>query len=1162
MTVNGTFSADGNAAGANALERGAGAGGSLWVNGGTLAGSGTIRANGGNAGTGGGAGGGGRIALDVTANTFSGLYQVSGGARSTSSHSGYAGTISFPSYTDLVVGGAMTLGSDIAYNFHTITINSGGTLTLDIDATGDSNRGTGTTITTGNLTIASGGSLTTASMGHVDTTGAGTGQGALGTSSRLGGSGHAGVGGTGSATYGSPAGGAAYDSSANPINPGAGCSSQTTCSAATIARGGGAMTINVKNNFVHNGTVSANATANTPSSGGSLNFTVKNWSGTTGTMTATGGSVTTGSGGGSGGLIKVDYVNKTYSGTAPSAAGGTSTGAAPGTSGSAGVITQNAVSDSSAPIVSSVAVSSITATSATITWLTDEAGSTYVDYGPTASYGSSTSETDTSPRVISHSTTITGLTGGTTYHFSAKSKDDAGTPNIGSSADGTFTTTSAPDVTAPVISNIAATPTHNSVQITWDTDEASSTFVDYGLTASYGTTTSEIDTSPRVTSHTVSISGLAAATTYHYRLNSKDAATNNGQSTDQTFTTSAAPDVTAPVISSVSSTPGGTSVVIMWTTDEVASSIVEYGPTTSYGTSTSETDTSPRVTNHSVTVTGLSEQTLYHFRVKSRDSSTNLATGSDNTFTTTDITAPVISSIVASQTHDSVQITWTTNELASTSVSYGATTAYGTTTSETDTSPRVTSHSVSITGLSPSTIYHFKVRSNDASANLAESVDQSFATDEAPDVTAPVISSLTATPTDTSVAITWTTDEVASSRVSYGLTSSYGTTTSETDTSPRVTSHSVTISSLTPSTTYHYRVLSTDAATNTVTGTDQTFTTEATPDIIAPVISAINATPDVVSAVITWLTDEVASSFIEYGLTASYGTTSPEIDTSPRVTSHSVILSGLSAFTTYHFRLNSNDASSNLGQSADQTFITDAAPDVTAPVISAVVATPSETSVAITWTTDESSSSVVEYGPTTSYGTTTSETDTSPRVTSHSVTISGLSASTTYHFRVKSKDAATNQAVGTDSTFATSATPTTGGGGGGTSTGYLPSFITPTPANPPAPIVPPAPVVPQPTPEIPPVKIPTTVFTKDMKTGYVGADVLMLQKILNNNGYTVAKTGPGSKGKETTMFGKATRTAVARFQAKYKINPPYGTFGPATRAKINQLIKDGTFIVK
>jgi phosphodiesterase/alkaline phosphatase D-like protein len=127
-------------------------------------------------------------------------------------------------------------------------------------------------------------------------------------------------------------------------------------------------------------------------------------------------------------------------------------------------------------------------------------------------------------------------------------------------------------------------------------------------------------------------------------LNSKDAATNLGQSSDQTFTTSAAPDTTAPVISNVVATPAETSVVITWDTNENASSIVDYGPTNSYGTSTAETDTSPRVTSHSVTITGLTASTTYHYRVKSNDASSNLATGSDGTFTTSaapDTTAPV-----------------------------------------------------------------------------------------------------------------------------------------------------------------------------------------------------------------------------------------------------------------------------------------------------------------------------------------------------------------------------------------------------------------------------------------------------------------------------------------------------------------------------------------
>src|SRR5690606_16064294 len=77
----------------------------------------------------------------------------------------------------------------------------------------------------------------------------------------------------------------------------------------------------------------------------------------------------------------------------------------------------------------------------------------------------------------------------------------------------------------------------------------------------------------------------------------------------------------------------------------------------------------------------------------------------------------------------------------------------------------------------------------------------------------------------TSTAVTWTTDEASSSQVEYGLTTSYGSTTTEADTSPRVTSHSVTVSSLLPCTVYHYRVISKDASANTATGSDGTFST-------------------------------------------------------------------------------------------------------------------------------------------------------------------------------------------------------------------------------------------------------------------------------------------------------------------------------------------------
>lgn len=96
---------------------------------------------------------------------------------------------------------------------------------------------------------------------------------------------------------------------------------------------------------------------------------------------------------------------------------------------------------------------------------------------------------------------------------------------------------------------------------------------------------------------------------------------------------------------------------------------------------------------------------------------------------------------------------------------------------------------------------------------------------------------------------------------------------------------------------------------------------------------------------------------------------------------------------------------------------TSAGADTTPPVISGVAATGlSDTSATITWSTSENSDSVVEYGTTTSYGSTASN---ASLVLNHSIGLSGLAASTLYHYRVKSKDAANNTATSGDFTFTT-----------------------------------------------------------------------------------------------------------------------------------------------
>jgi Bacterial Ig domain/Dockerin type I domain len=95
-------------------------------------------------------------------------------------------------------------------------------------------------------------------------------------------------------------------------------------------------------------------------------------------------------------------------------------------------------------------------------------------------------------------------------------------------------------------------------------------------------------------------------------------------------------DITPPVISQVAaSSITTTSAIITWTTNELTDSQIDYGTTVSYGLST-PLDTN-LVTSHSQQLTGLLLNKLYHYRVKSRDASSNIAMSTDYTFQTLDI---------------------------------------------------------------------------------------------------------------------------------------------------------------------------------------------------------------------------------------------------------------------------------------------------------------------------------------------------------------------------------------------------------------------------------------------------------------------------------------------------------------------------------------------
>src|SRR5205814_477907 len=93
------------------------------------------------------------------------------------------------------------------------------------------------------------------------------------------------------------------------------------------------------------------------------------------------------------------------------------------------------------------------------------------------------------------------------------------------------------------------------------------------------------------------------------------------------------PAGTAPLISAVNaglvSTSGAT---ITWTTDQPSDSQVEYGTTATYGSMAPLSST--LVTSHAQALTGLTTNTVYHYRVRSTNASGQLALSGDVTFQT------------------------------------------------------------------------------------------------------------------------------------------------------------------------------------------------------------------------------------------------------------------------------------------------------------------------------------------------------------------------------------------------------------------------------------------------------------------------------------------------------------------------------------------------
>ncbi len=359
---------------------------------------------------------------------------------------------------------------------------------------------------------------------------------------------------------------------------------------------------------------------------------------------------------------------------------------------------------------------------------------------------------------------------------------------------------------------------------------------------------------------------------------------------------------------------------ILWYTDRESDSRVAIG-TSSGNYFTEEIGNSEQTSNHVIKLTNLEPGTTYYYVAKWTDGDGNTGQSIEHTFRT--LPAPSIGNVETSQLSvSSALVSLKSKQASKISLYYGTTESFGDVITI-DTSEVESSYSIQLTELLDGTKYFFKLNGYDIDGNEYQGNIYSFTTPARPVINSLAINTVEGEPSSTKK-ITWRTNVPTNSLVTYSPKG--GKEVSVIDSS-LTTNHAVTIKQLLDDTEYSLVAKSSDAMGNNALSETQTFRTAL--DTRAPKISDINIESTTRGngadakgqIVVSWRTDEPATSQLAYGQgeTGSFSSRSPQDER--LTTEHTMILSDLSTASIYRVEVVSQDKAGNSAISEPETAI-------------------------------------------------------------------------------------------------------------------------------------------------------------------------------------------------------------------------------------------------
>jgi hypothetical protein len=431
-----------------------------------------------------------------------------------------------------------------------------------------------------------------------------------------------------------------------------------------------------------------------------------------------------------------------------------------------------------------------------------------------------------------------------------------------------------------------------------------------------------------------SVSGLSYVATdldqqeYFYKVKACDSVGNCGAFTAAVSDTPTGKYTDAAGLSSGPSVSGVTTkkAKISWGTDREADSKIAYG-TTSGTYFDSEPSSSTQTTDHAITLTNLSPGTTYYYKAKWTDEDGNTGISSEKTFSTDP--APTVTDPKAKNAGlSTANIEFTVTGASKVKIYYGKTSAFGSL-KEISTSTSETTYTATLEELEDGTKYFYKINTFDSETSEYEGSTLSFETLPRPKITGVRIQQVIGTAQPT-VLVTWTTNTETSSIITYYPENDLGAARDEVNIALTKDKHRVLIRGLLPQTNYVLLAKGRDQTGNEAKSEPQKFTTST--DTRPPQISGLkvegtniqksDSSEQTSQIVVSWDTDEAATSQIEFGEGTGTSYSQKTQEDANMTFNHLVVISNLTPSKVYHLRVISKDKGGNIGNSVDTVTIT------------------------------------------------------------------------------------------------------------------------------------------------------------------------------------------------------------------------------------------------